>query len=95
MIPVGESTAMFFIYEFYDELNQMSPIDMIVLPTLYVCAFVTGFLMNTCSRVKIIRQLEDKIDMLECENEALNDRLGDAEQRLRTISNILSEPIDS
>jgi chaperonin cofactor prefoldin len=86
---------MFFIYEFYDELNQMSQMDIIVLPTIYVCALVTGFLMNTCSKRKIIRELEDKIDTLECENDVLNNRLGDAEQRLRAISQHLTEPIDS
>jgi len=86
---------MFLIYGIRAELNQMSQIDIVVLPTIYVCALVTGFLMNTCSKRKIIRELEDKIDTLECENDVLNNRLGDAEQRLRAISQHLTEPIDS
>lgn len=86
---------MFLIYGIRAELNQMSQMDIVVLPTIYVCALVTGFLMNTCSKRKIIRELEDKIDTLECENDVLNNRLGDAEQRLRAISQHLSEPIDS
>jgi chaperonin cofactor prefoldin len=73
----------------------MSQIDIVVLPTIYVCALVTGFLMNTCSKRKIIRELEDRIDTLECENDVLNNRLADAEQRLRAISQHLTEPIDS
>jgi chaperonin cofactor prefoldin len=86
---------MFLIYGIRAELNQMSQMDIIVLPTIYVCALVTGFLMNTCSKRKIIRELEDKIDTLECDNDVLNNRLGDAEQRLRAISQHLTDPIDS
>jgi len=86
---------MFLIYGIRAELNQMSQIDIVVLPTIYVCALVTGFLMNTCSKRKIIRELEDKIDTLECDNDVLNNRLGDAEQRLRAISQHLTDPIDS
>jgi chaperonin cofactor prefoldin len=86
---------MFLIYGIRAELNQMSQIDIVVLPTIYVCALVTGFLMNTCSKRKIIRELEDRIDTLECENDVLINRLGDAEEKLRAISQHLSEPIDS
>jgi chaperonin cofactor prefoldin len=86
---------MFLIYGIRAELNQMSQIDIVVLPTIYVCALVTGFLMNTCSKRKIIRELEDRIDTLECENDVLINRLGDAEEKLRAISQHLTEPTDS
>jgi hypothetical protein len=95
LIPVGEATAMFLIYWMQTETNKMSDIDIVVLPTLYVCALVTGFLMNTCSKRKIIRKLEDKIESLECENDILNNRLGHAEVRLRAISHHLTETINS
>ena len=86
---------IFLIYGVHTETNKMSQIDIVVLPTLYVCAIVTGFLMNTCSKRKIIEKLEDENSSLEWENSILVKRLQDAEKRLKMIAEQVSDSTDS
>jgi len=73
----------------------MSQVDIVVLPTLYVCAIVTGFLLNTCSKRKAIEKLEDENSELEWENRILIKRLEDAEKKLKMIAEQASDSTDS
>ena len=58
----------------------MTPeVDVAMLPFMFVCTFVCGFLFNTCTDKKRIEQLEDQIDCLEYE-------LSDAEFRLKKLA---------
>ena len=81
------------VYALYSETNKMSQVDIVVLPTLYVCAIVTGFLLNTCSKRKIIEKLEEQNSELDLQVSMLTRRLEEAETRLHAISEHLSEPI--
>jgi hypothetical protein len=73
----------------------MSEFDIVILPTLYVCALVTGFLMNTCSKSKIMQKLEDENCELEWENSILIHKLEEAEKTLRSVTEKLSAFTDS
>lgn len=73
----------------------MSEIDIVVLPTLYVCAIVTGFLMNNCSKRMAIQKLEDDNSNLEWENSILVKRLQEAEKKLKAIVEQASDSTSS
>jgi len=73
----------------------MANVDIVVLPTMYVCAIIFGFMLNTCSKRKMIEKLEDENHDMEWQNSILTQRLDDAEKRLRSISEQLTEPINS
>ena len=39
----------------------------VVLPTIYVCAVIFGFMLNTCTNKAEVQKLTDQIDDLEWE----------------------------
>jgi hypothetical protein len=43
----------------------MNSEDVVVLPFMFVCTFVCGFLLNTCSARKRVSDLESEVDELE------------------------------
>ena len=43
----------------------MNSEDVVVLPFMFVCTFVCGFLLNTCSARKRVSDLEYEVDELE------------------------------
>ena len=43
----------------------MNSEDNVVLPFMFVCTFVCGFLLNTCSARKRVSDLEYEVDELE------------------------------
>jgi hypothetical protein len=60
----------------------MNDIGIIIAPTMYLLAMVTGFMLNTCGQDKRIRKLEEDNDELEWENLLLAKKLRDAEMKL-------------
>lgn len=62
----------------------MSDIDLVVLPTMFVCTFVSGFLLNCCpTRYNLgrINELELQQDELEWQISRLQQLLEDANDR--------------
>ena len=43
----------------------MNSEDVVVLPFMFVCTFVCGFLLNTCSARTRVSDLESEVDELE------------------------------
>lgn len=39
----------------------------VALPTIYVCAVIFGFMLNTCTNKAEVRRLMDQVDELEWE----------------------------
>ena len=60
----------------------MNDIAIVLMPTMYVLAMVTGFMLNTCGKQKLIQRLEEENDELEWSNILLTKKLRDAEMRL-------------
>jgi len=56
-------------------LDKMDTQDIVVLPFMFVCTFVCGFLLNTCSARRRVSDLEYEVDELEW-------KLSDATYRL-------------
>ena len=50
----------------------------VALPTIYVCAVIFGFMLNTCTNKRDVQKLTDQIDDLEWE-------LSIARHKLETI----------
>lgn len=63
--------------------NQMT--DLIVLPTIYVCAIVFGFMLSTCTNKRDVQKLTDQIDDLEWELSIARHKLEIAIEKLETI----------
>ena len=51
--------------------------DIAVLPTLYICAIVTGALLANCSRRGRIDELEQEVDSLQWDLAAARKKLDD------------------
>ena len=68
----------------------MSTIDVVVLPTLYISALVSGFLLNTCSKRKELAKLEEERDDLENDVQILHCRLSQLSKQLEQAKNALN-----
>jgi len=63
----------------------MGDIDLVVLPTLLVCSFVSGFLLSCCPsryNVKRVTELEDDCEHLEWQISKLQMQLEQATDKL-------------
>ncbi len=50
------------------------------MPTMYIFAMITGFMLNTCSKTARLEKLEDENHRLQMENEDLTKMLAAATQ---------------
>jgi hypothetical protein len=73
----------------------MSDIGIIIMPTMYLLAMVTGFMLNTCAKHKLIQNLEEKNDELEWDNIMLTKKLRHAEMRLNNTEDSDMDATDS
>ena len=54
---------------------MVGEVDIVVLPFMFVCIFVSGFLLNTCTNKKRISELEDEVDELQWQLSAATHKL--------------------
>jgi hypothetical protein len=59
--------------------------DLVILPTIYVCAVVFGFMLNTCTNKKEVQRLKDQIDDLEWDLSIARHKLEIANEKLEAI----------
>lgn len=50
-------------------------IDIVVLPFMFVCTFVCGFLLNTCTNKRRVQELEGEVYELEWDLSAANHKI--------------------
>ena len=60
-------------------------IDLFAVPTIYVCAVVFGFMLNTCTNTRAVQRLTDQVDELEWELSIARHKLELANDKLETI----------
>jgi hypothetical protein len=61
-------------------------IDLVVLPTLYVCAIAFGFFLNNCGRNNHTEELNDQIDNLKWDLSVTRRKLEIANEKLESVS---------
>jgi hypothetical protein len=59
--------------------------SVVALPTIYVCAVVFGFMLNTCTNKKEVQRLKDQIDDLEWDLSIARHKLEIANEKLEAI----------
>jgi len=59
--------------------------DIVILPTIYICAIVFGFMLNTCTNKKEVQRLKDQIDDLEWDLSIARRKLEIANEKLEAI----------
>jgi len=59
--------------------------DIVILPTIYICAVVFGFMLNTCTNKKEVQRLKDQIDDLEWDLSIARHKLEIANEKLEAI----------
>jgi hypothetical protein len=64
----------------------MMEIDLIAIPTIYVCAIVFGFMLNSCSNKREVERLTDQVDELEWELSVAIHKLELANEKLELIN---------
>jgi hypothetical protein len=73
----------------------MNDIGIVIMPTMYLLAMVTGFMLNTCGKQKLIQRLEEENDELEWANILLTKKLRDAEMKLNNTEDSYTDITDS
>ena len=59
--------------------------SVVALPTIYVCAVIFGFMMNTCTNKAEVQRLTDQVDNLEWELSVTRQKLLIANERLENM----------
>ncbi len=54
---------------------MIGEVDIVVLPFMFVCVFVSGFLLNTCANKKRVSELEEDVEALEWQLSIANCKL--------------------
>ena len=60
----------------------MNDATILIMPTMYIFAIITGFMLNTCSKSKLFEKLEEENYDLRWQNSILTNKLEDAERKL-------------
>jgi hypothetical protein len=66
---------------------MVGEVDIVVLPFMFVCIFVSGFLLNTCTNKKRVSELEDEVDELQWQLSAATHKL----ERVRQYTDVNSD----
>jgi hypothetical protein len=65
---------------------MVGEVDIVVLPFMFVCTFVCGFLLNTCTNKRRVSELEDEVSELEWQLSAATHKL----ERVRQYTDVNS-----
>jgi hypothetical protein len=61
MATTNMASAYFYLNNIRFIHKMVGEVDIVVLPFMFVCIFVSGVLLNTCANKKRVSELEDEV----------------------------------